>query len=333
VTFPALFQIEGVKVDIASILSENFNIVHSFQWGSQNNPGVYQFGATFTDPKFVIGGQLDHAGTLNGKFCYNWIPIPVPSHNPETPREPAPEVTSTTKIQGQSQMGSNQKVLVFEHEHLGKDYSLSLRATNPVLFGKRSEQIMSMIPENYSIGFLQSISPSFIIGGELTIPKGGNLLYNILDLKSITATYALKYVPSASKIEPPPVLPEGIPSPYMPVNPKDPTEALTLSLSPSSGLIQTSYWKKINQRLEVATEVQLLADPASGRREGIAMLGWKLDTLFASIRSSIDTQGRISTVLEERIAPGISLQLSADMNYGKSLGGEGKVGIGFTMEQ
>jgi mitochondrial import receptor subunit TOM40 len=119
----------------------------------------------------------------------------------------------------------------------------------------------------------------------------------------------------------------------MPVNPKDPSEALTVSVSPSSGLIQTSYWRKINQRLDVATEVQLLADQASGRREGIAMLGWKLDTIFATIRSSIDTQGRISTVLEERIAPGISLQLSADMNYGKSLGGEGKVGIGFTMEQ
>lgn len=137
------------------------------------NPGVYQFGATFTDPNFVIGGQLDHAGTLNGKFCYNWVPIPVPSHNPEAPRSAAPEVTSTTKIQGQGQIGSSQRVLVIEHEHLGKDYSLSLRATNPVLFSKRSDQIMTMIPENYSIGFLQSISPSFIIGGELSIPKGG----------------------------------------------------------------------------------------------------------------------------------------------------------------
>ena len=154
-----------------------------------------------------------------------------------------------------------------------------------------------------------------------------------IEFKNRSVTYALKYAPSSSEILPPPILPEGMPSPYMPVNPKDPSEALTISLSPSTGLLHSSYWKKINQRLEVATEVQLLADQASGRREGIATFGWKLDTVFATIRSSIDTQGRIGTVLEERIAPGIGLQLSAEMNYGKSIGGEAKIGIGFTMEQ
>ena len=120
----------------------------------------------------------------------------------------------------------------------------------------------------------------------------------------------------------------------MPVNPKDPSESFTVTVSPNTGLIHSSYWRKINQRVEIATEVQLLAEQGrSGRREGIATLGWKFDTLFATIRSSIDTHGRISTVLEERIAPGIALQLSADMNYTKGIGGEGKVGIGFTMEQ
>ena len=169
-----MFHTDGVKVDIASILSENFNVVHSFSWANPSHQGVYQFGATYTQPKFVIGGQVDHAGTLQGKICYNWIPIPVPSHNPEAPKVASPEVTSTTKFQGQTQLGSSQKILIFEHEHLDRDFSISLRATNPDLFSKGSKQVLSMIPETYSIGFLQSISPSLIVGGEMSLPNGGN---------------------------------------------------------------------------------------------------------------------------------------------------------------
>ena len=175
--FPNLYQFEGAKVDIASILSENLNVVHSFTWANPTNPGVYQFGATYSDPKFVIGGQIDHAGTLNGKVHYNWIEIPIPSHNPEAPKPETPKVTSTSKFQGQTQLGSSQKIMILEHEHLGKDFSLNFRATNPDPFSSAKEQ-MSMIPESYSIGCLQSISPSFIIGAELSLPKGGKAFFS-----------------------------------------------------------------------------------------------------------------------------------------------------------
>ena len=86
----------------------------------------------------------------------------------------------------------------------------------------------------------------------------------------------------------------------------------------------------------MATETQLLVTPTDargpGRREGLATIGFKLDTIFATMRASLDTQGRVATVLEERIAPGVALQLCGEMDYGRGQGGQGKVGIGFTME-
>ena len=54
--------------------------------------------------------------------------------------------------------------------------------------------------------------------------------------------------------------------------------------------------------------------------------------MFATLRASFDTQGRLSTVLEERIAPGVGIHLCGEMDYGKGNGGQGKVGIGFTLE-
>ena len=41
---------------------------------------------------------------------------------------------------------------------------------------------------------------------------------------------------------------------------------------------------------------------------------------------------RISTVLEEKIAPGLSFQITGEMDYSKGQGGQGKVGVGFTLE-
>ena len=42
---------------------------------------------------------------------------------------------------------------------------------------------------------------------------------------------------------------------------------------------------------------------------GIATIGFKLDTLFATIRTAIESSGKLSTVLEEKVTPNISFQV------------------------
>ncbi|KAJ3044665.1 translocase of outer mitochondrial membrane [Rhizophlyctis rosea] len=125
-------------------------------------------------------------------------------------------------------------------------------------------------------------------------------------------------------------------SPFPPVNPRDPTQVFTTTFAPASGLLHTTYWRRLNQRLEVCAELQALISKGGrmgdGRREGIATVGFKLDTIAATIRGQVDSQGRLSATVEERIAPGIALQLAGEIDYGKGGGGQGRVGAGFTLE-
>lgn len=44
---------------------------------------------------------------------------------------------------------------------------------------------------------------------------------------------------------------------------------------------------------------------------GIATVGFKLDTVFATIRTALESTGRLATVLEEKITPNLSFQVRA----------------------
>ena len=48
VVFPTPFLVEGVKFDLSSILSPNFQTSHSLAWGSA--PATYHFGTGFSTP-------------------------------------------------------------------------------------------------------------------------------------------------------------------------------------------------------------------------------------------------------------------------------------------
>jgi mitochondrial import receptor subunit TOM40 len=182
----------------------------------------------------------------------------------------------------------------------------------------------------FSASYLQSISKAFAVGAELVHQRP------FPDSMETTVNYTMRWAPPASKLEPPPSFPADLPVPFLHVNPSDPTEIFTSSFSPSSGVLQSTYWRKINPRFELATELQLLMTPGSekqmGRRGGLASVGFKLETIYATIRGMVDTHGKVATVLEEKIAPGLALTLSGEMDYGMGGGGMGKVGFGFTLE-
>ena len=78
----------------------------------------------------------------------------------------------------------------------------------------------------------------------------------------------------------------------------------------------------MNQRLEVSGELQALTTPGSatgqpGRREAIASVGFKLQTVFSVVRGMIDTAGRVCGVSEYTLAPGLIFSLSGEIDYGK----------------
>ncbi|CAG8565060.1 1261_t:CDS:2 [Paraglomus occultum] len=94
-----------------------------------------------------------------------------------------------------------------------------------------------------------------------------------------------------------------------------------------AGALQASYYQKINEKVDFGTELQMLLD---GGRRAVCTVGGKFDFRAATIRGQVDTTGRVSVVIEEKIAPGFSFLITGDMEHAK---GQSRFGIGIQMEQ
>ncbi|KAI5854928.1 eukaryotic porin/Tom40 [Tricharina praecox] len=106
------------------------------------------------------------------------------------------------------------------------------------------------------------------------------------------------------------------------------------------GALQATFYKKIADRVEAGVDCQLtfaggMARGGGGgmmggvRREGITTLGVKYDFRNSTFRAQVDSQGKLSCLLEKRVAPAVTLTFSADMDHGKNAA---KVGLGVSVE-
>ncbi|KAI8850501.1 eukaryotic porin-domain-containing protein [Chytridium lagenaria] len=322
--FTTQTMIEGARFDISSVLSPNFQVSHSFSWGSAQYPPAYNFMANYQADKYLLSGQVDHDGGLQARAFYFWTPqqmlsVPAPEASaaagldkpvdlaPQPPQAPtAPTVykpSMSTKVQAQVVSSQAQSMLIVEQDYVAN--------WGPTPGGSSSPP--STLTGNYSIQFLQSLTQSLAGGYSL----------------------AVRYAPPPSVLPSPSTVPAGSPSPFMTPNPRDPTQIFSATLS-NTGLLHASYWRRLNQRLEIGTELQMLATPASrgsdGKREGIASAGFKLDTVYATVRGMVDSMGRVSSVIEEKMAPGLSFQICGELDYARGGGGQGRVGVGFSLE-
>jgi mitochondrial import receptor subunit TOM40 len=191
----------------------------------------------------------------------------------------------------------------------------------------------------FSASILHSVSSSFALGAEWNLQKPN------ASIQESAITYAVRWAPPPiGELPLPSTLPPGAPSPYMPINPKAPTQIFTSTFAPDSGMLHSSYWRRLNQRLEMVTELQMLLAPT--RREGlfislrsslsftafsfvltvgIATFGFKFDAIYASIRASIESTGRLTTILEEKVTPALGFSLNTTLDYPRS---SGTIGFG-----
>ncbi|OAJ44581.1 hypothetical protein, variant [Batrachochytrium dendrobatidis JEL423] len=344
-------MIDGARFELHSHHNQSFQTGHTLSWGSAQQPPSYQFTSAYSTPTVALVGQVDHEGSVSARGQYNWIPLPSPPQPPlhehanstEHPTPPVmpemPKITSTSKLQALlSAQGAN-NMIQLEHDHHDLDWSLNAKCSNANLIDSRpswstkpESTFETSITGTYTLSYLQSISKSIALGAELTYQRPTP------DLEDPSLAFAFRYAPPPSVLPTPLSVPPGAPSPYMPINPKDPTQVFTATWMPSVGVFSSTYWRRINQRLEVGSELQLLMTPSTlragdrtpGRREGMASVGFKVDTVFTTIRAMVSSHGQVSAVLEEKIAPGISLQLCGEIDYAR--GSAGRVGFGFTFE-
>ncbi|RUP16852.1 hypothetical protein BC936DRAFT_139509 [Jimgerdemannia flammicorona] len=92
------------------------------------------------------------------------------------------------------------------------------------------------------------------------------------------------------------------------------------------GAVQASYFQRINEKVDFGVELNLLI--GGGRREAVATVGGKFEFRQATFRGQVDTTGRVSAVLEEKMAPGFSFLISGDLDHMK---GQSRFGVGIML--
>ncbi|KAJ9081316.1 translocase of outer mitochondrial membrane [Entomophthora muscae] len=138
--------------------------------------------------------------------------------------------------------------------------------------------------------YLQSITKNFALGSEVVVQRPSP------EMEDSVMSYVAKYATPQSTF---------------------------VAQVHDQGVLETSYFHKVSDTAEFAANLQIVAAP--GKRDAICTLGAKFEFKQATMRTQIDTTGRVATLLEERIAPPLALLLSADLDHFK---GQSRFGLG-----
>ena len=80
-------------------------------------------------------------------------------------------------------------------------------------------------------------------------------------------------------------------------------------------LLQTTYWHKLSDKVEVAADLQVIAAPS--RRDAIATLGAKYDLRMSTFRAQLDSAGKVSALLEQKFAPTFAFLVAGEIDHFK----------------
>ena len=157
---------DGISVDLGSIISKSFQIVHSLKFASPQNPPTYSLAAVSAGDKSFLHATIDHDANVNARLFYNW-----------QPQSDDGEMTlpnDKTKIE--MQLSTAQQSLVsMEHEHVAKDYSVHVRAINPNPLDKPPSYLKSPSSGTFtgifSAGYMQRIRGGLFLGAEFSLQK------------------------------------------------------------------------------------------------------------------------------------------------------------------
>lgn len=100
----------------------------------------------------------------------------------------------------------------------------------------------------------------------------------------------------------------------------------TLQVQPQ-GVAQATYWQRVAERVEAAVDLQAIA--AGGRREAAATVGAKWDFRMSTFRASIDSGGKVTSLLETRLSPALAFTFGGEIDHVKNAG---RFGVGIAIE-
>lgn len=175
----------------------------------------------------------------------------------------------------------------FDNEYTGNDFSAAIKSLNPSIIDGGLTGIF--------IGsYLQAVTPSLALGFEAIWQRAA------LNQGPETAlSYCARYKGS---------------------------DWIASAQLQAQGAISTSYWRRLTDKVEAGVDLNLQFAGLSGgggmmggrmQKEGVTTLGAKYDFRASTFRAQVDSTGKLSCLLEKRVAPPVQLTFAADMDHFK----------------
>lgn len=172
--------------------------------------------------------------------------------------------------------------------------------------------------ENYYKGddftaSLKTMNPSFLDGGLTGVFSGSYL-------QSVTPNLALGLEASWQRI----ALNQGPETALSYCAQYKSNDWIASAQYAAGGVISTSYWRKLTEKVEVGVDLNLQFAGLSGagmmrgaRKEGITTVGAKYNFRMSTFRAQVDSTGKLGCLLEKRVAPPVNLAFSAEVDHFK----------------
>ncbi|MCJ1312785.1 translocase of outer mitochondrial membrane [Agyrium rufum] len=196
--------------------------------------------------------------------------------------------------------GPGQAMIQVDNEYTGDDFSASLKTLNPSM-------LEGGLTGTFIGSYMQSVTPRLALGLETLWQRTA-----LSQGPDTAVSYAARY--------------KG-------------NDWIASAALQAQGAIVTSYWRRLTDKVEAGADLNLQFAPGLGgagglmgpgsRKEGVANLGVKYDFRASTFRAQLDSTGRISCLLDKRVAPMIQLSVAAELDHSKQ---QGKVGLAVSVE-
>ncbi|KAA6408732.1 MAG: mitochondrial import receptor subunit TOM40 [Lasallia pustulata] len=206
-----------------------------------------------------------------------------------------------TKTNTQIAPGPGQATLQVDNDYTGKDFTASIKSMNPSFLEGGLTGI-------FIASYLQSLTPGLAVGLEAVWHRPG------LSAGPETAvSYSAKY--------------KG-------------NDWIASAQLQAQGAISTSYWRRLTEKVEAGVDLNLQFSPGVGgrggglmgsgmRKEGTTTVGAKYDFRASTFRAQVDSSGRLSCLLEKRVAPPVMLTFAGEIDQFKQ---QAKIGLAVSIE-
>ena len=179
-------------------------------------------------------------------------------------------------------------MVMLEAEYTGADFTASLKGQNPSIL---EDSLTGTMTGSY----MQSLTPRLALGLETIWSRPSRE-----DGPTTMTAYAARY--------------------------KGDEWIGSAQLMPQGGL-QGSYWRKLSEKIEAGVELSLNFMGLSGgnaammmgqaKNEGTAMMGMKYDIRTTTYRGQVDSNGKVSALLEKKITPAVAFTFAGEMDHSK----------------